>query len=472
MVRGVRLTLLALVGCGRVAFDASPPPDGQTCPDPVVPPPDAPSGQAHYVAPSGGSDANPGSAAAPWATIAYALTVAAPDETIVLQDGLYTEALTVNVDGMRIRAATDGGAIFDGGGATTPCLIMGVGITVEGVHCRNGFPSAFAVLDSANVTVRRVTAHTAVSRTVFRVQRASNTLLEDVASWGSAANNYMIADSTNVTLRRCWGRWDAGVDPYNSIVALVDGTTDSLVENCVLVSTVPYDVSRSVVGLNLYSRDQALDRNRLVGNVVHGMPDWAAVVSTELSRIAGNRFIDNVLMASGAGLYQRSDADFGVERLTSVELFGNGAFVIDAHSAEPKASNFEIAGYVRDSVLGVAPYGLFVFSDYLTSFTHTNNTLFQVGEPYRGAVNPDATETIVDPAYDTAKYGRGAYLIRNGLGTGAEVLNRYVDGVLTSEPLWPWPMEDRISREAGSSVTYESGGGIWRVLPDSPCPSP
>ena len=38
-------------------------------------------------------------------------------------------------------------------------------------------------------------------------------------------------------------------------------------------------------------------------------------------------------------------------------------------------------------------------------------------------------------------------------GEGARLTHRYVDGVLTNEPLWPWPMEDRIQAELGFSVT-------------------
>jgi hypothetical protein len=38
-------------------------------------------------------------------------------------------------------------------------------------------------------------------------------------------------------------------------------------------------------------------------------------------------------------------------------------------------------------------------------------------------------------------------------GEGARLTNRYVDGVLTDQPLWPWPMEDRIQAELGFSVT-------------------
>jgi hypothetical protein len=38
-------------------------------------------------------------------------------------------------------------------------------------------------------------------------------------------------------------------------------------------------------------------------------------------------------------------------------------------------------------------------------------------------------------------------------GEGARLTHRYVDGVLTNEPLWPWPMEARIQAEMGISVT-------------------
>ena len=38
-------------------------------------------------------------------------------------------------------------------------------------------------------------------------------------------------------------------------------------------------------------------------------------------------------------------------------------------------------------------------------------------------------------------------------GEGARLYNRYVDGVLTTEPLWPWPMEDRIQDELGFSIS-------------------
>ena len=80
-----------------------------------------------------------------------------------------------------------------------------------------------------------------------------------------------------------------------------------------------------------------------------------------------------------------------------------------------------------------------------------------------------STDKQVDPGYDTNKYGRGAYLFipphsplkhagQNGQDIGANIVYESVDGELTSTPLWPWPMEDRIKAETGMSVTWENRG--------------
>ena len=82
-------------------------------------------------------------------------------------------------------------------------------------------------------------------------------------------------------------------------------------------------------------------------------------------------------------------------------------------------------------------------------------------------------DTFDDPGYDTARYGRGAYLLvpprlkgrgERGADIGAEVLYRTFYGQRTSTPLWPWPMEERIASETGSSATWQAQGGLWKTL--------
>jgi hypothetical protein len=57
----------------------------------------------------------------------------------------------------------------------------------------------------------------------------------------------------------------------------------------------------------------------------------------------------------------------------------------------------------------------------------------------------------IEDSYIGKLWTGSTYITMNG--EGARLTNRYVDGVLTNEPLWPWPMEGRIQAELGISVT-------------------
>jgi hypothetical protein len=73
-----------------------------------------------------------------------------------------------------------------------------------------------------------------------------------------------------------------------------------------------------------------------------------------------------------------------------------------------------------------------------------------------------------------------------GGATGARVTKRYVDGVVTNDNLWPWPMDDRIWNETGDASLWQNAnpmfpaarrrsatwdgvngrtGGLWKVPP-------
>lgn len=76
--------------------------------------------------------------------------------------------------------------------------------------------------------------------------------------------------------------------------------------------------------------------------------------------------------------------------------------------------------------------------------------------------------STANPNYDTAKYGDGAYLLPppNASGRGAEIIYQYQDGVLTTNALWPWPMESTIYALTGISPTWSTNGGLWKTLDD------
>jgi hypothetical protein len=131
----------------------------------------------------------------------------------------------------------------------------------------------------------------------------------------------------------------------------------------------------------------------------------------------------------------------------------------------------------NNAYINISGSGLKKDSDYghLGTNTHTYNKFYNVGTTYSGLSAGTGESVLGTNPYATnyAAYGNGAYLMvptalqgqgESGADVGAEVLYEYVDGTLTSTPLWPWPMEDRIYKETGISVTWESKGGLWKTL--------
>ncbi len=70
-----------------------------TATQPVAPPPPPPPTTPQFFVSTGGSDANPGTQAAPWRTIQKAMNSATAGSTVNIMAGVYVERLTVNVSG-------------------------------------------------------------------------------------------------------------------------------------------------------------------------------------------------------------------------------------------------------------------------------------------------------------------------------------------------------------------------------------
>lgn len=112
-----------------------------------------------------GSDSATGGYTDPFLTIAKALTVAAPSDTIVVRDGTYPVAapVSVNISGITIKAANKLGATLSGGGAanyyfdlgaaSAGVAIDGFGITatvLAGIHAASGGASG-CIIRNCNI---------------------------------------------------------------------------------------------------------------------------------------------------------------------------------------------------------------------------------------------------------------------------------------------------------------------------------
>jgi len=441
-------------------------------------------GSCYYIAPSGGSDASAGTNPnEPWETFDHAWTVLQPADTLVLLDGTYTSRLTPTVSGLpgspiTIRAQTDGGAVIDGEYARVPCRVGGVSyLTLEGLRCQNLDAAevngaVFMIAQADHITVRRVTLSEATPEAaLLHVFRSSDILIEDSAGWGQSSSNvFSTYGADRVTFRRCWAELPTtSIDSVRGFTLY--RTSDSRVENCVVTAPGPVSgYEPAGVSASTGDADRA-DRNWINGNVTVDIPSWSYWFASHGQIMEGTRLRDNVAIRSLAGTFQRTDIDMVIDHHTQVETaytcVAQGA--IDAYTYVP---GFGIHGEVTNSICMGADRG---FSLSTWAGIAPTLVLFGVTTPFDTDVTASANELVdtVEPAFDTAALGDGGYLVppdnlatsgSDGRPLGAEVLYRYRDGELTCVPLWPWPMETRIEAERGLSVTWETGGGLWRSL--------
>ena len=442
----------------------------------------------YYMAPNG-SDGGSGSTGSPWATFDKAMTVLRSGDTLLLKDGTYYQPMDVTVSGtagkpITIKAAGDGKVTIDGQSGMTPLTIHGSStshihnVTIEGLVLRNSSGHVVDIAYTDYITLRRVSAYGADYNSnshVFSLVWSTHSLLEDCAASGYGRAMYDIYESDYTTLRRCWGRWTGHSYTGGDTGGLVQiyGTSNSIVEN--FIGTKLASWAGPVDGIGPWANyyNSGANYNSFYGNVIIGINTVAFYDSSSKYNIRGNRFRDDVSINTPSGFQQEGDDDLQITNMTIVNATHAGV-TIQRNSYAPKKADFVMRGLLKNSSLFIAKIGIVVNDNASQphSFLHTSNNFYNVGTAYY-RTSPGAGEASVNPNYNTPGYGNGAYLMvppalrkigEGGADLGAEVLYRYRDGVLTSEPLWPWPMESRIFAETGVSVTWEKKGGLWKTL--------
>lgn len=454
----------------------------------------------YYVAPSGGDDASDGSSGSPWASFAHAMTELGPGDTLILKDGTYHETLDVTPSGtpgspITIRAENDGQAIVDGEGSRVPCQVFGSwsgtirrsDIVLEGLVCRNSDAHVVWAHHGDRITLRRMTAYNAGSGNVMVFNSAFSTdvLMEDCAGWGSGRKPFQLYANSGSILRRCWGRFEShDQTPYT--VFSVYASSDSIVESCVgtMLQSLPpapggnFEVKGVVVHSN---SDGRTNNNKIYGNVIHNVREYPFDIVSEHFTVSGNHFANNVGIVDnplnpGYGHFSQSAGNsLLVENMTLVGFHGGSGFFFRVNPGGYEA-DFDPRATLRNSIFLSGDWGLRIHDATGIAVDNSYNDFWGMATAiYRDDATAGVGEVNVDPGFDVATYGKGAYLFvppgsplkiagEGGAQMGAEVLYQYEDGVVTSTALWPWPMEDRILAESGASVTWELGGGLWKTL--------
>jgi len=281
----------------------------------------------------------------------------------------------------------------------------------------------------------------------------------------------------------------------------VYNSSGNIVENMTGTGIQPVGDTNPLTGLNNWGNEIAASNNHYYGCAVYNLDQNPSIYSN------GTAFADSAAVAGGNTNVTYTDmavvnckrwafgggnnttdwggGDYGtrlrnctVYSATNATSGGHTKVGFRDNSSYPNGSK-NVRNCIADTMWnGIEDNSGVAVSEY--------NCYWNCNNVYTGStpISPPGTgdTTVIDPAWDTATFGTGAYLMppaalaglgEGGTDMGADVRYCYVDGALTTKRLWPWPMEGRIAAEAGVSATYEvdPGGsaattfiGPWKTL--------
>ena len=415
--------------------------------------------------------------------------VSGSTDTLYLKDGTYTGNITVPVSGdashyITIKAVNDGMAIIDANNASTRAFDSNGKsyINVEGIIFKNSTTDVVRVSGASTyINFRRVSGRSSGAtgnNGLFQVYGTSpnHILFEDCLAYGRGRVGFSSYGASYITVRRCYARMST--NPYGEGIGItMYNSSNGLVENSIV--TVSSSPTYNYHGIGAWATDGGISSNNsYYGNVVYGVNDdcYYSYVGDNGGGIinTGNFFSNNVCISPTLYAFQNHDSTTTTVQNSTVvsATWSSGAHWMDTGSLTFKDNSVINASYGFKLVGGTLAH---TYNNYY-NMTHAP-TIFDglTGDTteFCNDSTGGCTSNGINPVYDTATYGNGAYLMvptalqgqgESGGDIGAKVLYRYVDGVLTTTPLWPWPMEDRIYAETGYSPTYSAHGGIWTTL--------
>jgi hypothetical protein len=437
----------------------------------------------YYISPNG-SSSGVGSSASPWKSFSKAWDALMPGDTLYMYDGIYTSNTTGLLrpdtrDGQQgkpitIKAVHDGQAIVDGQTTEIPIRIgenwgsngrIGNWYVLEGIVGINGTISSFRTEHAEHIILRRVSAYNAdpnLNSIVLSIIRSNDVLLEDCIAAGTGRytiNVYGDLENEpsggqklwgeNNTVRRCftmWRKWDGksfcGVSWPNGNAIGLYNVSNSKVENSIAISramtgifaqandTSASSVGNQILGSIAVLQGRELDRSESNWGSYPNRPGPA--VDPDTGGVCTNQVVPLPNGVDGSGW---------ISYRMGFEMWGQGTV---------KGNVFRDLLAVDNAGVGVGMDGGSQGSD--TKFDHI--TAAKNGEKARieeKSDNGGNTNQINLSSITNSYIGNSSMK-----GEGARLQNRYVDGNLTSQSLWPWPLEDRVKTELAKYVGVQN----------------
>jgi hypothetical protein len=364
----------------------------------------------------------------------------------------------------------------------------------------------------------------------FELWHADHTLIEDCAAAGRARSIANSFQSSYTTWRRCWFRGDQGTG-WSSNPADHGGFTSynsdhTVFENNILADPAPGSLglahgihdwnnvyggpnSQVNVGDSYYgnvvgsinengigiamtqcklSRDHTLDNNIVIqsqnisgawrrGLAIRGTRNLRVSHLTVIGDSAGQSGAEQQGIWANASVYSDQDADCSPLN-NSGQHYGAWGFYKDSDTSAPvQHSGFDFTMNITDSVVQGFRVGFEAETSDLTPPVITNdyNNIQGNSTNYLGSATAGTHNTSTALTWNTATYGKGAYLMGatnapvgdDGKAIGAHVLYESQNDVSTNKPLWPFPMEDRIWSETGNTALWQGANPLYQAYQQS-----
>jgi hypothetical protein len=386
----------------------------------------------YYASPMGTRDGS--SPSKPFRIVDF-WSVAKPGYILCLLDGKYTGNHSMifppaNLNGslgapITVRAVNDGKVLIDGQRSGVPIrLNQNNWFVIEGINACCSKQDVVAIFQSSHNVVRRVAAWNAAdsNRMIFALAGGTNNLLEDIAGWGIARKILESCCNANfTTVRRFWGRWDGShfVGPKMTLSLAYDNT-DMLVENA--IGTWSGSAMKPTYALECDPGTPYRFCGKTFTNYQVDQPQGIFSIDgiTTGDKNARSKLLGSIAYVQDTDSYPYSYL-YLINRLDSIRLENNVAYIKPGFHRNVRPFGLLAEGVAGDSLI----------ANKLTSFGASAS--FISGWRTSNILQGLSSRTVFSSKESIFNTSRGANLCY-----------RYHGGEQTSQPLWPWPMNQRI----------------------------
>lgn len=407
----------------------TPPPSSE---DPLPPP-------THFASPTGGGDGTEGS---PFLISDFLALPPSDGDVLGLVDSFAyagADSLIQPASGVHggdnrilIRAINDGQVRIDGGGDFVVNLVNNRRWWIQGLDVHNGDTQVVRIADGSDgCIVRRTIAwdgHPSLNGAIWDIAGSEDVLIEDFGGFGEGRRVFQSSQFHRaVTWRRGWGMWNewTTLDDVKKALQMGYQGHDDIAENLFMTWDEEVDSPGGQRGVFTYGRidkPTGVSKNqntKLLGSMAYLLsganPGDLQQLVDVFHTVYGNTIKDVVL------LLQQEIRRFAVLR----EQIETGSVYRDiTQIGSPTEANSVAGGWTQTNV-------------------ETHATIGAAPNPFQAT-----------------------------MGAGARLWYRYVDGVLTSDPLWPWPMDARLRAALTASgrdpdtIFGGAGHGLTQLMED------